>query len=289
MKGSVIIQYIKSPLNYTGGKYKLLPQILPLFPKNISTFVDLFCGGCNVGINVQANQIICNDIITNAIDLYNTFKNNSKDYSINYINDRISEYKLSKSNQDGYLQLRKEYNKNKNPLDLYVLLTHAYNFNIRFNNSNEFNASFGWHKSGFNDSLKEKINIFINEIHNMNILFTNYSFDSFNYNDLCSNDFVYCDPPYLITCATYCDGKRGFTGWNEQEEIKLYNILDTLNSRNIKFALSNILEHGDKKNIILSQWSKQYNINYLDYTYSNSNASKKDRHGKSIEVLITNY
>lgn len=33
---------IQSPLNYTGGKYKLLPQILPLFPKDIDVFVDLF-------------------------------------------------------------------------------------------------------------------------------------------------------------------------------------------------------------------------------------------------------
>ena len=27
---------IQSPLNYTGGKFKLLPQILPLFPQNIN-------------------------------------------------------------------------------------------------------------------------------------------------------------------------------------------------------------------------------------------------------------
>lgn len=37
--------YIKSPLNYTGGKFKLLPQILPLMPDDIENFVDLFCGG----------------------------------------------------------------------------------------------------------------------------------------------------------------------------------------------------------------------------------------------------
>lgn len=37
--------YIKSPLNYIGGKYRLLKQILPLFPANIDTFVDLFSGG----------------------------------------------------------------------------------------------------------------------------------------------------------------------------------------------------------------------------------------------------
>ena len=42
-------EVIKSPLNYIGGKYKILPQILPLFPKNIDTFIDLFAGGCNVG------------------------------------------------------------------------------------------------------------------------------------------------------------------------------------------------------------------------------------------------
>ena len=35
-------EIIQSPLNYTGGKFKLLPQILPLFPKNIDIFVDLF-------------------------------------------------------------------------------------------------------------------------------------------------------------------------------------------------------------------------------------------------------
>ena len=52
---------IQSPLNYTGGKYKLLPQILPLFPKDIDVFVDLFCGGCNVGVNVESNRVIYND------------------------------------------------------------------------------------------------------------------------------------------------------------------------------------------------------------------------------------
>lgn len=39
------MDYIKSPLNYTGGKFKLLPQLLELFPDQIDTFVDLFAGG----------------------------------------------------------------------------------------------------------------------------------------------------------------------------------------------------------------------------------------------------
>lgn len=64
---------IQSPLNYTGGKFKLLPQ-LPSFPNNIHTFVDLFCGGCNVGINVKAQKHIYNDTNRYLLYLYNTLK-----------------------------------------------------------------------------------------------------------------------------------------------------------------------------------------------------------------------
>ena len=33
-----------SPLNYIGGKARILDQLLPVFPEHISTFADLFCG-----------------------------------------------------------------------------------------------------------------------------------------------------------------------------------------------------------------------------------------------------
>lgn len=63
-------ELVKSPLNYTGGKFKLLPQILPLFPNDIEKFVDLFCGGCNVGLNVNAKKVFCNDYMKQIVDMY---------------------------------------------------------------------------------------------------------------------------------------------------------------------------------------------------------------------------
>ena len=79
------LNYVHSPLNYIGGKRKLLSQIIPLFPKNISTFVDLFCGGCNVGINVAAEKVIFNDNLVYLVDMYKTFRENTIEEVVFYI------------------------------------------------------------------------------------------------------------------------------------------------------------------------------------------------------------
>lgn len=42
------MQLIKSPLNYTGNKYRIMDQIRKYFPENIECMIDLFCGGSNL-------------------------------------------------------------------------------------------------------------------------------------------------------------------------------------------------------------------------------------------------
>lgn len=54
--------YIKSPINYIGNKYKLINQIIPLFPNDISMFVDVFGGSGTVLINTRAEHYMYNDI-----------------------------------------------------------------------------------------------------------------------------------------------------------------------------------------------------------------------------------
>lgn len=69
--------FVKSPLNYTGGKHKLLPQIIPIIydrPYTYDNFVDLFTGGANVAVNVDANRIIANDFDSHVIDIYKRFQ-----------------------------------------------------------------------------------------------------------------------------------------------------------------------------------------------------------------------
>lgn len=52
---------VKSPLNYIGGKAKLLSQIKSKFPKDFEVFYDVFSGGANVGVNIEAKEIYCVD------------------------------------------------------------------------------------------------------------------------------------------------------------------------------------------------------------------------------------
>lgn len=278
-------ELVKSPLNYVGGKFKLLPQILPLFPDDINLFVDLFAGGCNVGVNIKANKIICNDAEKAVINLMNDWKNISSEEALNILKTTINKYQLSKTNEEGFKAIRSDYNKGNQTWDMfYAMLTNAFNYHIRFNKKGEYNMPFGRNTSSFNPSLEKKFIKFIDKLNSIDISFVNKDFRKINIDNLNENDFVYCDPPYLITCASY--NKY----WNETNERDLLQLLDNLNKKGIRFALSNVLENKGKSNDILKEWSKKYNIHYLNNTYGNCNYQTKDKSKNStIEVLITNY
>lgn len=280
-------KFLKSPLNYIGGKYKLLPQLTKYFPKNIDTFVDLFSGGFNVGINVNSKKTICNDINSFIIDLYKELYNQSINDVLHHIENKIIEYGLSKENEDAFKKFRIYYNKTRDPIDLYTLSCYSFNYQFRFNNNKEYNNPFGRNRSQFSDNMKNNLILFTQKLKEMNIEFSSKEFDKLNLEDLNENDFVYCDPPYLITTGSYNDGNRGFKDWKETEETKLYEILDNLDKNNVKFALSNVMEHKGKKNGILKEWSKKYKVIQLTSDYSNS--SYNTTREKSIEVLIVNY
>jgi len=294
--------YLKSPLNYTGGKYKLLNQITPMFPSNIETFVDLFAGGCNVAVNVKAKNIIANDISPHVIELYNYFKCTPLEKIENEITDIIKKYKLSNSslhgyeyyntnskdglanyNRENYTKLRADYNKNPSPIKFYTLLIYAFNNQIRFNKKGEFNLPVN--KRDFTLNMRKNLKLFVQRIKDVDIDFISKDFNEIS---IPNNSFVYVDPPYLATTASY--NENG--GWNDENEIRLLKYLDELDKKGIKFALSNVLQSKGVKNDILIKWceTKKYHVNYLNYSYSNCSYQTKNRDKSStMEVLITNY
>ena len=297
-------ELIKSPLNYTGGKFKLLPQILPYFPDDIDTFVDLFGGGFNVGVNVKANRVIYNDIEPHVVSLLEYFKDNDLDTILDMIDKYIEYYGLSQTskygyeyygcnsskgvadyNKDKYFRLREDYNKDTtNDLLFFIVIIFAFSNQIQFNSQGKFNMSVN--KRDFNNNIRNNTKRFISKLHDMEVYFFNKDFGDLQLDSLTSNDFIYCDPPYITGCASY----NKSDDWNDSMENNLLSLLDELNKKGIRFALSNVLEHKGNSKEILKEWSKKYKVIHLNNSYGNCNYQTKDKSNNSTdEVLIINY
>ena len=287
-----------SPIFYMGNKKKLINKgLIELFPNNISMFVDLFAGSGVVSMNTEASKYIINDIDTNLIDLYNMFKFTEADTIIEHIENRIKEYGLAKERtkrnefkdkekieqyKKAYMSLRSDYNKNKTVLDFYTLMFYSFSQQFRFNNKGEFNMPCG--NDCFSDKNKEYIRNGRIFFKSDNVIITNNDFRELKISKLDNDSFVYLDPPYLDTTATY--NENG--GWTIKDEQDLYDICEELDNNGIKFGMSNVFINKGKTNDKLIEWcnKNKWDVYTFDkFTYmacgkGNSNAK---------EVFIKNY
>lgn len=300
--------YVKSPLNYTGGKYKLLGQLFKKFPKKITTFVDLFGGGFNVGANVNSSISIYNDKDMRVTRLIKLMYKYSGATIIRKLDNIIEKYGLSNSllngysyydcnsngglgtyNKHKYLKLREDYNNmiyhtEEKDYMLLCLIVFSFNNQIRFNSLGEFNMPIG--KRDLNSSMRTNIKRFCERIKKLSIKFISKDFTQIEPLDF-DKPFFYCDPPYFLGTASYNENN----GWNEAKEIELLDFLKKLDKLNIPFALSNVIEHKGMIHEHLKKWveDNHFNIYYMKVNYSNSNYHLKDKTAFTKEVLITNF
>lgn len=306
---------IKSPLNYTGNKYRILNQIKPFFPTKIKCMVDLFCGGATVGLNVDAEKVIFVDNNIKVINLLKFLAAQNFDEFLSSCEKLIEKYGLSYSykngykiyrmkcssktdnnglkdyNSKGFYALREDYNKLRKKetddanLMLYLLMVYAFNNDIRFNSDGEFNLPIG--KTDLNRMNVDKIRNYIEKVKSMNTEFICMSFNSPEFESIVSQaDFIYMDPPYLIGNAVYN------ASWNSQSEYALLDFIDSLSNRNINFALSNVIEKVGKINEPLSYWchlnENKIDVHHIEYNYRSASYNKITRNAKEQEILITN-
>lgn len=289
---------INSPLNYSGNKFKLLNQIMPFLNNKSDKFIDVFAGSGLVGLNSDCQNIVLNDNNPTTIELLEYFRQNDSAEIIDRMDNIIKKYGftdshrnglkyyheekhegLSRFNKEPFNKLKNEYNESPSIDKLFALTIYGFNHYIRFNSSGIYNVPVG--KVDYTTSLREKTEEYANALKNPNIKILNYDFRNPKlYED--KSAIYYFDPPYLITNAPYN------VNWDEQDEKDLLKLLNDIDSQGMKFALSNVIESNGKENILLKEWAKKYNINYLNRKYLNANYRKKNI-TIAIEVLITNY
>ena len=189
-----------------GNKYKLLKDIIPLFPKECDIFLDGFGGSGVVSMNYQGTkETIYNEFNENIVALIKMILTNSPNDLDKYWNNLIDEFNLPRMSvtsldrleRDEYARravsfnkLREHYNKSKERdyRELFLLIRYSINHLIRFNSNSEFNAPNGC------DAYNESILKDVNDMHKIfkKVTISNNDFFSLDLSKLTTNSFVYC-------------------------------------------------------------------------------------------------
>lgn len=299
------ISFMRSPFFYVGDKYKLLPQITPLFPKEFKRIIEPFVGGGSVFLNADAQEVLANDLDSNVIGIHNlllsyaekmdefvlNFAKLARSYGLtcSFAGDVVSpevrkefpKTYFAHLNRSGFNILKEKYNSStdRDELELYALMIYGFNRMLRFNREGKFNIPVG--NVDFNPNVVNALKGYSSRTIGRNVVFSNLEFDAFlNSVSFREEDFLYVDPPYLITASEYNKG------WDESCESRLYSILDHLNTIGVKFAVSNVEIYGDRANVILEKWMQKYKVHTVSSNYINyfDNGKKKIK-----EVLVCNY
>lgn len=273
-------EIIKSPLNYSGSKNYIVDQIVSELPESFSTFVDAMGGAFNVGINIpNCECVIYNEYNFFVFEIVDMLLRCDKEKLISDVSKIVSDHHLLKSDKESYYKFRDFYNANKTPLNLFVLQMYCFQNQLRFNNKHDFNTPIG--NCGCNETTFERIKSFIPKAPSFKT--TNLNCCDINLDDYPKDTVFYFDPPYIITNATYNDGKRGFKGWTEDQEKELLLFLNKINENKQKFLLSNVIFHNNKTNFLLLNWAKENNYTIVELKPHNG------RYGSRKEVLVKNY
>ena len=280
-------------------------QLLDLLPDTINNFYEPFVGGGTVFLNVNAKNYFLNDVDKNIINIHKcllSYTNKSEKF-FDDVERIIRKYKLSysykkdiipeilkkeynktyyaKFNKEGYEKLKKHVNEGiiNDPLAFYVLLIYGFNRMMRFNRDGKFNLPVG--NVDFNKNVANALTDYFDFSNDRKVRFTSKDFKKvFEKNEYFKDDFIYFDPPYLIASSEY--NKL----WNEKLEASLLSLIDEMDKKHVKFALSNVTHYNGSKNHLLIKWMKRYEVHNVNSNYINyHNNSRKE----IKEVLITNY
>lgn len=214
-------EYNKSPLQWAGGKSKVLPILLPILEKHKARiFVEPFIGAANVSLNFDAASYVwcdtnwdllchhrvamcftdqfiseCEKLFMEGFSIYNKVKQQFNTMEVN--------------SQEGEI---------KRAAMFQYLNKHGFNGLCRYNSKGEFNTPIG--------TVTKPKSVPYKQIKTMQERFKSIwlgcrpfdaTFKSVDKEDA-GDCLIYCDPPYLPLTSTFKYDKNGF---NMESQIQL--------------------------------------------------------------------
>ena len=267
-------------VKWVGGKRQLLDTFKPLLPARINSYCEPFIGGGALLFDLQPKKAFVNDINSNLILVYTVIRDN--------VNELIAALESFENTSDKFYEVR-DWDRNKEfysqlsdvmrAARIIYLNKTCYNGLYRVNNAGEFNSPFGHYKKPniVNAPVLRAVSAYFNsaEIH----------FSATAYSEVLKKvrkgTFVYLDPPYdpISDTANFTGYSRG--GFTRDDQIKLRECCDQLNSKGVKFMLSN-----SATDFIREQYAA-YNITTVQAKRAINSVGS--RRGDVDEVVVRNY
>ncbi len=278
-----------SPLKWMGSKKKLIPFIKNHIPEKYNTFIEPFAGSAIVTLSEEPENTIIADLQSEPIMIFNAIKDEPEKFHQLFAK---HSNELWDGGSDYYYNLRSRYNKHKTMNVKYaaifmVLLRAGFNGLVRFNPKGEWSVPFGdrGHKNSKkqasrldNSFLLERIKGWSNYLNTGRKKIIQQSFIE-TIQEAQEGDFLYCDPPYLITTQQY-------KSWTQEHELQLAQELKAAHKRGVAFILSNVYKYKDETNDdLLGLYNEfDYELKSHDYVVG----PKQSRRQSVEEVIIFN-
>ena len=264
-------------VKWVGGKRQLMFELLKNMPENYNRYFEPFIGGGALFFELQPSNAYISDMNEELINLYNVVKNDVYELIEELKKHEISkEYFMNIRNIDRTKNYKKWSNIQKASRFIYLNRT-CFNGMYRVNSKGEFNVPFGNYKNPRIIDERNLINC-SNLLQKTEIRNTDFS-EILNY--VQNGDFVYFDPPYVPLNETSSFTSYTKDGFDIDMQFKLREVCDELDSRGVKFMLSN----SDTK--FVNELYENYNIKKV-FASRQINANPNGR-GKITEVLVKNY
>ena len=273
---------VKPFVKWAGGKRQLVPTILANhLPKNynLQTYYEPFIGGGALLFSLQPKKAVINDSNAELINCYKIIKNS--------LDELIEDLKNHKNNEYYYYDIR-DWDREKNfksktevqrASRIIFLNKTCYNGLFRVNSQGQFNVPFGKYKNPniLDIAVLKAVNKYLNE---NQVTILNSDFQK-AVKDAKRGDFIYFDPPYDPVSETASFTGYDVNGFNKQEQRRLKEVFDDLNSRGCHILLSNA-------------YTEFIEDLYKDYLHTKISAIRAincngKKRGKVDEILVKNY
>lgn len=264
-------------LKWAGGKSQLLPEISKRLPHDYEQYFEPFLGGGAVFFFLHPKQAYLLDVNSELINTYCVVRD--------YVDELIGDLKRHIYNKDYYYNIRnidrsleyKNWNNIQKASRFIYLNKTCYNGLYRQNSRLQFNTPMGRYKQP-KIVDEENLKACSRALQNIELIAENFSMIE---SKITSQDIVYFDPPYVPLSKTANFTAYSHNGFDEVKQIELYELCSRLNSRGIRFILSN-----SSAPLVLELY-KSFNIEFVQAArFINS---RSDKRGQISEVIVTNY